>query len=124
MLTDIIDLLVDVSNSFGSLISSIQVRYKNYANIINQQSPLQRDDVSNLYTHFPEIQREMAQCKIVLCYIVVDKYSVKDGRTEIRFIFLDDKLKHIHSFTLLKKNNPIENIMIPCYWFVNNKDIK
>ena len=116
MITDLIDLLVDASNTFGSLVSSIQVRYKNYNKIISLQSPLHEDVVKTICAYFPMIQKEMNLCPNELSYIVIDKYSVKNGKTEIRVVFLDERQKHIHSFNVLSKTQTIGDLTIPSYW--------
>jgi hypothetical protein len=120
MLTEIVDLLVDASNTFGSLVSSLKVRYKNYNKIISQQPSLQDDVVNALYTYFPEILREMNLCQDVQ-YIMIDKYSVKNGKTELRVVFLNEKQRHVHSFNILNGQHTIGNLIIPSYWIVNKK---
>ena len=82
MITDLIDLLVDASNTFGSLVSSIQVRYKNYNKIISLQSPLHEDVVKTICAYFPMIQKEMNLCPNELSYIV----TLKDLKEEKKFI--------------------------------------
>lgn len=118
MITDIIDLIVDASNTFGSLISSLQARFKNYNRIIEQQSSLQDDVVGTIYTSFPEIQNEIAVCSNKISYVVIDKYSIKNGKTEMHIVFLDANQKYIHSFSILSRMQAIMNFIIPCFWKV------
>ena len=55
MITEIIDLLVDASNTFGSLCTYLRMKYKNYGTIINEQTPIGSDKVEQLYVVFPKL---------------------------------------------------------------------
>jgi hypothetical protein len=119
MITDIIDLLVDASNTFGSLFSSFQARFKNYSKILGQQSSLQEDIVETICASFPEIMREIRVCPSSPSYVVVDKYSIKKDKAEIHVVFLDEKQRYIHSFTALNRSHAIGIITVPCFWMVH-----
>ena len=119
MITDIIDLIVDASNTFGSLVSSLQARFKNYNRIIGQQHSLPSDVVETTYTSFPEIQNEISVCPNKINYIVIDKYSIKNGKTEMHIVFLDAHQRYIHSFSVLSRTQTIGNFTVPCYWTLN-----
>lgn len=118
MITEIIDLLIDASNAFGSLCSYLRMKYKNYGTIVNKQTPIDLDKVEQLYIIFPKIRAEIDIYKQQALYIVVDKYSVKNGNVTISIAVLDEKYKVIHGFSMLQKNAIVYDLRTPCYWKV------
>lgn len=118
MIAEIIELLVDASNTFGSLFSSFQARFKNYSKILVQQSPLQEDVVRTICTSFPEIMREIRECSNSPSYVVIDKNSIKKNKEEIHVVFLNEKKRYIHSFTVLNRTAMVI-ITVPCFWTVH-----
>ena len=58
MITDIIDLLVDLSNSFGSLTNAIFARFRNYRSYILENNELSTDAVDCIINAIPEIKKE------------------------------------------------------------------
>lgn len=115
MITEIIDLLVDTSNAFGSLCTYLRMKFKN---IINEQTPIGLDKVEQLYVVFPKLRAEIEIYKHQALYIVVDNYSAKNGNVTLSIALLDEKYKVIHSFSMLQKNAIVYDLRTPCYWKV------
>ena len=118
MMTDIIDLFVDASNTFGSFISFLRAKFKNYDVIVKNQRPLNMDVIQNVYSLLPEIQEELAHCGMKPSYIVLDKFDLNGSKASINIVFLNEKCSFLHSFTLLKNTHIPDGISIPCYWLI------
>lgn len=118
MITEIIDLLVDASNAFGSLCMYLRMKYKNYGTIINEQTPIGLDKVEQLYVVFPKLRAEIEIYKHQALYIVVDNYSAKNGNVTLSIALLDEKYKFVNSFSMLQKNAIVYDLRTPCYWKV------
>lgn len=117
MITEIIDLLVDASNSFGSLFNSIITKYRNYRSIISNSIELDEQTYSNVIDEIPEIKRELAQSRILNGYVLITKIKTHKEKSTIEFVFLDTAYKCRHVFYLLKQNKSLLNeLVIPCYW--------
>lgn len=113
---ELIDWIVDVSNTFGSLVSVLSLKYKNYNKILMQ--PAMTSEVTErLLLLVPEIDKEIANNAKNPKYIVMLKMSRREKRTSFLFVFLNEEHKYIHSFNLLKSNVNID-INTPCYWKV------
>lgn len=116
MITEIIDLLVDTSNAFGSLCSYLRMKYKNFGTIINEQAPINMDKVEQLYVAFPKLRAEIDVYQQQAFYVVVDSYSVKNRNVTLSIAVLDKKYKVIHVFSMLQKNAIVCDLSTPCYW--------
>jgi len=115
---EIIDWIVDVSNTFGSLVSVLLLKYRKYDKILMKPS-MTNEAVERLRQLIPEIDREIMYNTITPKYIVILKSDRRERRTSILFVFLNDEYKYIHSFNILISNVNI-NINAPCYWAVDN----
>lgn len=116
MVTEIIDLLVDASNTFGSLYSYLRMKFKNYGVVINSQVPIELDRVEQLYFVFPKLRSEIDIYIQQVLYVVVDNYSFKNGKGTLIVALLDENYKIVHGFTMLQKNAIVSDLRIPCYW--------
>jgi hypothetical protein len=116
MISDIIDILVDVSNTFGSLCSYFRLKYKRYDTIINNQPPLDLDKVEQLYEVFPRLKKEIMIYNQHPLYVMIDRYNIKKNRTSLLIVLLNEKYKYIHSFSILEKNGIFPDLVSPCYW--------
>lgn len=115
MITEIIDLLIDSSNAFGSLFSYLRMIYKNYSTIINEHAPIESDKVEQLYTFFPKLKAEIDVYNQQALYVIIDNYSFKKGKATLSIAVLDERCKVVHVFSLLQKNSIICDLT-PCYW--------
>lgn len=118
MITEIIDLIVDASNSFGSLFSFLRMKYKKYDTIIINRSPLEIERVNQLYRAFPNLKNEVDIYKQQFLYVVIGSYTIKKNKCTLTIVLLNEKRKYIHGFSILQKNVIIPDIYIPCYWQV------
>ncbi|MBE6253930.1 MAG: hypothetical protein E7105_00195 [Prevotella sp.] len=116
MITDIIDLFVDASNTFGSFISFLRAKFKNYSVIVNNQHPLDSDVIQDINSLLPEIHEEITHSVRIPSYIVLEKFEVNGSKASINIVFLNEKCSFLHSFTLLKNIHIPDGITIPCYW--------
>lgn len=116
MITDVIDLFVDISNTFGSLLSFLHAKFKNYNIIVRNQRPLDIDTVQIIYTLLPEIHEELTYFGQKPSYIVLDKFVYNGKKASISIVFLNEKRSFLHSFSLLKNTNIPDGITTPCYW--------
>lgn len=119
MITDIIDLLVDLSNSFGSLTNAIFARFRNYRSYILENNELSTDAVDCIINAIPEIKKELSLSKLDNGYILISRKKVNSIKATLDVVFLDISFKYRHSFSVLKPLDlKINNIQTPCFWMI------
>lgn len=117
MLVDLIDLFVDLSNTFGSLIDTLIVRIQNYKKIVSLSYELVGQDVSDVKKNLPEIDREISALGIQTGYVLITKIRSNDKKVSVSIVILDNHLKFKHYFRVLKQKSVfISGIKVPCYW--------
>lgn len=120
MITDIIDLFVDVSNTLGSMFESLFTKYRNYKHIISEVDALDPQNVELILEKIPELREEILQSNMTSGYVLISRISFKKNKMSLEIILVDQKYKCIHSFSVLKKGDfPFYNNMrIPTYWSI------
>lgn len=116
MISEIVELIIDVSNAFGSLYSCLRMKYKKYGTIIKHQTPMDMYKVEQLYSIYPKLKTEVNIYKQKAVYVVVDSSTIKNGNRTLLVVFLNERCKYIHGFSMLQKNVVFPDLDIPCYW--------
>ena len=116
MISSIIDILIDISNTFGSLIRSIALKLKDYNSLLISTNRCTTVDLQTLFQQFPQINKELSLCKHSVKYILITNTSNKN-KIAYNVILLSSEAKLVHSFNILKKVSDI-SITLPstCYW--------
>lgn len=118
MISEIVELIIDASNAFGSLCSYLRMKYKKYETIIKKQPPLEIDKVGQLYSLFPKLDTEVNIYKQQSVYAVVDSFTIKNNKCTLVVVLLNEKCKYIHGFSMLQKDVVFPDLDTPCYWRV------
>lgn len=116
MITEIVELIIDVSNAFGSLCSCLRMKYKKYDVIIKHHPPMDMDKVEQLYSMYPKLKTEVNIYKQKAVYVVVDSSTIKKSKRTLSVVFLNEGCKYIHGFSILQKNVVTPDLDVPCYW--------
>lgn len=116
MISEIVELIIDVSNAFGSLCSHLRMKYKKYETIVRHHPPIDTDKVGQLYNIFPKLETEVHIYKQQSVYVVIDSCTIKNNKCTLLVVLLNEKYKYIHGFSILQKNVVSPNLDIPCYW--------
>ena len=115
---EIIDLFVDFSNTFGSAIRSIMMRFKKYSTIIKTNPPKDSVFVNDFLSYYPNIKEEMDKSPRKIHTVLVDNAKVNSGKATITVVFLDDNNKYLHSFSFLTGSLHNSLLSSPFYWNV------
>ena len=116
MLSEIIDSLVDLSNTFGSLCSLLRLKAKSYKKIIHGKRPMDERCVEQLYAELPKLKSGIKSCHSHPAYALIDRYDVKNNKATASVILLDEQCRYLHSFSMLQPNGLSVAINAPCYW--------
>ena len=116
MLTDIIDFLVDLSNTFGSALCYLQQRLRNYRQVVERApcgSPAEYDDLCDTV---PQLRGELAQCPVAHPVVLVDSVKTRGNRSTVTIALLDQRLNCLHVFSSLVTGKRLMLPGVPCYW--------
>lgn len=116
MLTDIIDLVVDSSNAFGSLARLLMLRLRNYRAVVDASACGTAAEFDDLCARVPKVRAELAQCPMAHPVVLVDSARVRGRDTTLRIAFLDSRLHCQHVFSVLLRDGSLALPGVPCYW--------
>lgn len=122
MITEIIDLFVDASNSLGSLFEALVSKYRNYQNILTNKESLNSGITNDILERIPEIKNEMLQSGLTEGIVVIVRIKARNDKSSLEVALLDSNCRHRHSFTVLKRQESFLNCLsAPCYFRFNSQ---
>lgn len=120
MITEIIDLFVDASNTLGSLFEALVSKYRNYRNILTNTESLNSSISNDILEKIPEIKNEMLQSGLIEGFVVIVRIKTKNEKSSLEIALLDSNCRYRHSFNILKRHESFFNcISAPCYFRFN-----
>ena len=81
MITEIIDLFVDASNTLGSLFEALVSKYRNYRNILTNTESLNSSITNDILEKIPEIKNEMLQSGLIEGFVVIVRIKTKNEKS-------------------------------------------
>lgn len=116
MITDLIDFLVDTSNTFGSLVNCLMCRCKDYRRVVQGAVNGTGQEFDDLCCTLPQLPAELAQCPVKHPVVLVDSVRGKGARFTVMVVLLDRNLHYLHAFSSLVVSWAVRLPGVPCYW--------
>lgn len=113
---ELLELIIDFSNTFGSVIQSLRMRIRDYRSLIRNSHTINSIEVNYILSHFPIINEELHKNKKKTHIVLVDNVKVKSFKATISVVFLDENIKYVHSFSILTESNLKTFESFPFYW--------